>query len=122
MKVGLKLHETGYDFSSHERARIYLTNSLEPAQDFSDRFEFDAPALAHEAHAVNAVKRQTRFTVVIGNPPYSYESANRGGWITALVRDYYLVDGQPLAERNPKGLQDDYVKFIRFAQRCIEES
>ncbi len=71
MKLGLKLFETGYSFKSHERARIYLTNSLEPPQDFSDRFEFDAPALAHEAQAVNAVKRHKQFTVVIGNPPYS---------------------------------------------------
>jgi predicted helicase len=38
MKVGLKLYETGYRFNSNERARIYLTNSLEPAQDFSNRF------------------------------------------------------------------------------------
>ncbi len=76
MKLGLKLHETGYNFRSHERARIYLTNTLEEPKDFSDRFEFDAPALAHEAHAVNAIKRSSRFTVVVGNPPYSKISAN----------------------------------------------
>jgi predicted helicase len=34
----------------------------------------------------------------------------------------YRVDGQPLGERNPKGLQDDYVKFIRFAQWRIERT
>ena len=57
MKIGLKLSGTGYRFRSHERARIYLTNSLEPPQDFSDRLAFDAPALAHEAQAVNVVNR-----------------------------------------------------------------
>ena len=31
MKIGLKLYETGYRFGSDERARIYLTNALEPA-------------------------------------------------------------------------------------------
>ena len=31
MKIGLKLAETGYRFRSDERARVYLTNSLEPA-------------------------------------------------------------------------------------------
>jgi len=116
MKIGLKLYETGYHFGSDERARIYLTNALEPPQDFSDRLAFDAPALAHEAQAVNAVKRHQRFTVVIGNPPYSGTSANTGEWISKLVQDYYQVDGVGLGERNPKWLQDDYVKFIRAGQ------
>jgi len=35
---------------------------------------------------------------------------------------YYRVDGGPLGEKNPKWLQDDYVKFIRFAQRKIDAS
>ena len=53
LKIGLKLYETGYRFGSDERARIYLTNALEPAHDFSGTFEFAIPALAHEAQAVN---------------------------------------------------------------------
>jgi hypothetical protein len=122
LKIGLKLHETGYRFESDERARIYLTNALEPAHDFSGRFEFAIPALAHEAEAVNDVKRHQRFTVVIGNPPYSGHSANKGEWISKKLDDYYFVDGKPLGEKNPKWLQDDYVKFIRLAQQCITES
>ncbi|MEY3401648.1 MAG: hypothetical protein RLZZ86_1263, partial [Cyanobacteriota bacterium] len=43
-------------------------------------------------------------------------------WISSLVKDYYKVDGKDLGERNPKGLQDDYVKFIRFAQWRIDKS
>lgn len=81
LKLGLKLYETGYHFGSSERARIYLTNALEPAQDFSDRFEFAIPALAHEAQAVTGVKREQRFTIVIGNPPYSGISANMGAQV-----------------------------------------
>ena len=53
MKMGLKLYETGYRFRSDERARIYLTNALEPAQDASGTFAFAIPALAHESEAVN---------------------------------------------------------------------
>jgi predicted helicase len=71
LKIGLKLYETGYRFGSDKRAQVYLTNALEPARDFSGRFAFAIPALAHEAQAVNTVKETTRFTVVIGNPPYS---------------------------------------------------
>ena len=36
--------------------------------------------------------------------------------IGALIEDYKFVGGKPLGEQNPKWLQDDYVKFIRFAQ------
>ena len=129
MKIGLKLHETGYLFESDERARVYLTNSLEPAQDFLGSFDFAIPALAHEAKAVNTIKGNRRFTVVIGNPPYSGHSANthkddKGNlnFIGSLVHDYYFVDGIPLGEQNPKWLQDDYVKFLRFGQFLIRNS
>jgi predicted helicase len=58
----------------------------------------------------------------LGNPPYSGHSANKGEWISKLVRDYYLCDGKPLGERNPKWLQDDYVKFLRWGQWRIEQT
>jgi predicted helicase len=60
--------------------------------------------------------------VVLGNPPYSGHSANKSEWIAGLVKDYYYVDGLPLGERNPKWLQDDYVKFIRFGQWRIDRT
>ena len=68
--------------------------------------------------------------VVIGNPPYSGHSANKGKWIKDLLRgrvegsptSYFHVDGEPLGERNSKWLNDDYVKFIRFAQWRIERT
>lgn len=92
-------------------------------------FEEVIPALAHEAKAVNTVKRGQRFTVVIGNPPYSGHSVNNGDWIVGLLRKriarspgYFEVDGAPLGERNPKWLNDDYVKFIRLAQVTIEQA
>ena len=69
MKIGLKLAETGYQFATDERARIYLTNALEPWVRQIPLIGFDA--LSHEASAVNEVKRHKRFTVVVGNPPYN---------------------------------------------------
>ena len=119
MKIGLKLFETGYHFGSDERARVYLTNALEPAKDFTGTLAFAIPALAHEAEAVNAIKRDQQFTVVIGNPPYDYQSQNTGDFVSKLVSTYYYVDGEKLMERNPRGLQDDYVKFIRLAQHTV---
>ena len=132
LKVGLKLYETGYRFGSHERVRVYLTNALESAQDVSQTaFDFAIPALADEAQAVNEVKRAVRFTVIIGNPPYSGHSANKGSWIRELLRgsagnrrveNYFEVDGGSLNERNPKWLNNDYVKFIRLAHWQIERT
>ncbi len=43
-------------------------------------------------------------------------------FIGRLLRDYYFCDGEPLGERNPKWLQDDYVKFLRFGQWRIERT
>ena len=120
MKIGLKLYETGYRFKSDQRARIYLTNALEPAQDFSGTFAFAIPSLAREAQAVSAIKRDQRFTVVIGNPPYSGHSSNDGAWINDLVDDYFSINREPIHEANSKWLRDDYVKFIRLGQYVLQ--
>lgn len=117
MKIGLKLAETGYTFATEERARIYLTNALEPWVKQLPLIGFDA--LAHEAEAVNEIKRHKRFTVVIGNPPYSGISSNMTDYAQRIVDAYKFVDGGALNERK-LWLQDDYVKFIRKAQTTID--
>ncbi|MBI3944992.1 MAG: N-6 DNA methylase [Armatimonadetes bacterium] len=134
LKLGLLLRGTGYAFPRHERLRVYLTNTLEEAAHHPETFL--AQFLSAEANAAGAVKQEAPVMVVLGNPPYSGHSANKGEWIAALLhgRDiqpdgseqttgsYFHVDGQPLGERNPKWLNDDYVKFIRFAQWRIERT
>ncbi len=117
MKIGLKLVETGYRFGTDERARIYLTNALEQPNDKQlSLIGFDA--LAHEAAAVNEIKRHKRFTVVIGNPPYSnYGQLNKNPWILALLNEYK----RGLGERK-LNLDDDFIKFLRFSQVCIDRS
>ena len=117
MKIGLKLTETGYRFESNERAHIYLTNALEPASDASQKTLGDwFPALAHESNAVNRVKRDQRFTVVIGNPPYAnYGQLNRLPFVLDLLNDYK----KGLNEKK-LNLDDDFIKFIRFSQHILE--
>jgi hypothetical protein len=88
MKIGIKLYETGYRFGSDERVRVYLTNALEPDQEFSGKLAFMIPALAHESQAVNAIKRHQRFTVVIGNPPYAVSSCCNNDYIEGLLETY----------------------------------
>ena len=132
LKISLKLYETGYRFGKDVRAHVYLTNALEPARNDTMQLEWDIfPALAYEAQAVNAVKAKHRFTVVFGNPPYSGHSANKGDWIRGLlhgyagnekVESYFTVDGKLLKEKNPKWVNDDYVKFLRLAHWQIERT
>jgi predicted helicase len=118
MKIGLKLYETGYNFASNERVRVYLTNALEPAQDNSGTFAFAIPALARESNSVNEIKRHQHFTVVIGNPPYSnFGSLNNSQYILSMLEDYKVG----LNERKIN-LNDDYIKFIRYGQSILESS
>ena len=121
-----------YDFSGEERLGIYLTNSLEEARRRAEALFGPMRVITQEANAANKVKRDLPIMVVMGNPPYSGHSANRSWemqgkkriptFIGKLIQDYYQVDGKPLGEKNPKWLQDDYVKFIRFGQWRIEQS
>ena len=133
LKIGLKLYETGYRFGSDERAQVYLTDALEPAADTSQLAMDFLPALAREADAVGRVKRGRRFTVVIGNPPYLGEAGRGGKWIAALMRgrelpsgrrtaSYFEVGGKPMGEKNPKWLNDLYVRFTRLSQHLIDRS
>ncbi len=124
--------EAGAAMPGGERLNVFLTNTLEePAEaEKGQRILFSHP-IAEESASADAVKRDKPVMVVLGNPPYSGHSANAGKWISGLLRgkdgiettgNYFHVDGGPLGERNPKWLNDDYVKFIRYAQRRIERT
>ncbi|MDD2300608.1 MAG: N-6 DNA methylase [Tissierellia bacterium] len=122
LKMSLVLKDTGYTGDSEKRLRIYLTNSLE--QYHPDTGTLWANWLSNEANEANRVKRDTPVMVVIGNPPYSGESANKGKWIMNLMEEYKKEPGgkEKLKERNPKWINDDYVKFIRYGQHYIEKN
>jgi predicted helicase len=79
-------------------------------------------SLSEESHSAGKVKKDQPILVILGNPPYSGHSANKGNWISKEIREYHRVDGKDLGEKNPKWLQDDYVKFIRFAQWKIDQA
>ncbi|GCF08385.1 type ISP restriction/modification enzyme [Dictyobacter arantiisoli] len=120
-----------YDFKTNERLGIYLTNTLDEALKRSDLLM--GRYISDEANEAARVKQNYPVMVILGNPPYSGHSANNGDWIKDLLHgkdaktgrltgNYFEVDGQSLGERNPKWLNDDYVKFIRFAQWRIEQT
>lgn len=133
LKMSFLLEELGYTLKKEDRAKLYLTNTLE----MEDLVQTDLPgmsSLSEESHLAGKVKKDQPILVILGNPPYSGHSANKGKWIDSLLKQgykrvngeadegYYRVDGQPLNEKNPKWLQDDYVKFIRFAQWKIDQA
>jgi len=143
LKLDLLLKETGYKKTTpsadgghpsappapsvkgnggEQRLRIYLTNSLEESH--PDTGTLFANWLSTEANEANHIKRDTPVMCIIGNPPYSGESANKGEWIMSLMEDYKKEPGgkEKLKERNPKWINDDYVKFLRYGQHFIEKN
>ncbi|MGV3538166.1 MAG: type ISP restriction/modification enzyme, partial [Rufibacter sp.] len=115
LKLDLLLQETGYVPQNPRRFKVYLTNSLEEA--VPSQLSLFASWLSDEAMQANAVKRETPVMVVLGNPPYSVSSSNKGEWIGNLIADYKVG----LKERKIN-LDDDYIKFIRYAEHFIEKS
>lgn len=119
LKLDMLLSETGYETNSDRRFNIFLTNSLE--EHHKDTGTLFANWLSNESTLANQIKRDTPVMCVIGNPPYSGISSNNGEWITKLIDDYKYVDGEHFKERK-HWLNDDYVKFIRFAQHLVEKN
>jgi len=117
LKLSQFLHDKEFNMQPQERLQIYLTNTLEPIE---PQQNWLLPALSKEVELAQGVKNKP-ILVITGNPPYSGHSLNKGKWITRLIESYKQVDGKPLGEKNPKWLQDDYVKFIRFAQWKMEQ-
>jgi len=122
LQLDLLLTETGYKPTTNQRFRVYLTNSLEESH--PDTGTLFANWLSTEANEANHIKRDTPVMCVIGNPPYSGESANQGEWIMSLMEDYKKEPGgrEKLKEKNSKWINDDYVKFLRYGQHFIEKN
>ena len=125
LKLDMVLAETGYEANSTQRLRVYLTNSLEEYH--PDTGTLFANTLSNEANEANHIKRDAPVMVVVGNPPYSGESNNKGDafkWITSLMDDYKREPDtdKPLNERNPKWINDDYCKFIRLGQAFVDKN
>ncbi|MEM9217285.1 MAG: type ISP restriction/modification enzyme [Cyanobacteria bacterium P01_F01_bin.150] len=117
LKLGLFLEETGYQFEEGMRLGIYLTNTLDKAIKKTETL-FDE-FIAKESTDAAIVKRDLKIKVVIGNPPYSISSANKGKYIDSLMKRYKKAVRH---ESNIQPLSDDYIKFIRFAHEKIQQT
>ena len=130
IKIGMKLHETGYRPKPEEapRVRVYLTNTLEEPSGIGDQntLKFMTDTLAREAIGADEIKSRIPVTVVIGNPPYANYSANLTSEVRRLVDKYRTFKGSPIRERNQlqfeRNLQDDMVKFIAVGENFLMNS
>lgn len=122
LQMDLLLTEKGFKPTKEQRFKIYLTNSLEESH--PDTGTLFANWLSSEANEANFIKRDTPVMCIVGNPPYSGESKNKGEWITDLMEDYKKEPGgkEKLKEQNSKFINDDYVKFLRYGQHYIERN
>jgi len=121
LKMGFFLEELGHRLADNERVPFYLTNTLDNEELEESRLP-GFSALAEESRLAGKVKKQTPILVVLGNPPYSGHSSNMGDWIRELI-DEYKKDCPELGRpAQAKWLQNDYVKFLRFAQWKIEQA
>lgn len=123
LKIGFILDEFDYRLSEDERFNLFLTNTLEFTKEDPNQLPgIIERELAKESESALEIKDQIPIMVIMGNPPYSGHSENKGEWILKQMKEYKQIEGKSLGERNPKWLMDDYVKFFRFAEWKIEKS
>ncbi|MGI9337336.1 MAG: type ISP restriction/modification enzyme [Gammaproteobacteria bacterium] len=148
LKLSRFLTDNGIALQDGESIKIYLANTLEKLDKQIELSLM--PSLAREAKAAQEVKDKRVLVIVGNPPYSGHSQNKseehyyrdhkkikgkrvkdtRHTWIGGLLHgiddgknvggSYYEIDGEPLDEKNPKWLQDDYVKFIRFAQHKMD--
>ena len=121
LKLGMTLAETGAG-KAKSRVNMFLTNTLqEGLESEPGLLEFGlSEAVTEESQLAAEVKQNRPIMVVLGNPPYSASSNNRTKFANALVEKYKVEPGGlgKLVEEKT-WLNDDYVKFLAFAEGMI---
>ncbi len=112
LKLTKFLTEEGFVFEQDDRTKVYLTDTLDDSQ-YQRNPLF--PYISDEGEQATQIKLEKKVWVVLGNPPYSNYSKNKKPFIQALINDYK----KDLNEQKIN-IDDDYIKFIRFAQAKIE--
>ncbi len=121
LKLAMTLQETGLK-EFKKRLGVYLTNTLEEVADLSMQmtlFGFQK-SITDESRKASEIKKDYPIMVVIGNPPYSGISQNKH----YTENEAYKVEpgGKQRLQERKNWLDDDYVKFIRFAESLIEKN
>src|SRR3990167_730703 len=125
LKLTLEVERLGFDFvktkddadKDNNRFKVYLANTLDdPNKPPAKLFGFDS--IPQESENAREVKKNAPILAIVGNPPYSnFGRMNRGEWILDLLKDYK----KNLREKKIN-IDDDFIKFIRFAQWKLEKT
>ena len=120
MKLAMVLKDTGYNFIDSKRLNVFLTNTLEKPGESDTQFtlwNWQDP-LSAESLEANRAKKNPNINIVIGNPPYLAASTNPYD-ISAYKTE---TDGVTDFKERKHWLNDDYVKFFRFAEQTINNN
>ena len=109
------LKDLNYDYKKNDRLQLYLTNTLDNSAGGQVKM---FPQMQAESDNAYKIKNEEPILVIMGNPPYNNKSEeiNRKEWIENLLKDYK----ENLNEKKIN-LDDDYIKFIRFAHWKMEK-
>lgn len=109
------------DSALSRRIRLFITDTLGNPFIEQEWIPQILEPLAESRRQANAIKRDEKITVVIGNPPYKDKAKGLGGWIEMGGSNHPapLDDWQPPREWNfgshAKHLKNLYVYFWRWA-------
>ena len=114
MKLSQYIKEEGYKMNEKDHIRVLLSDTLD---DTHHKIWENFKELSYEGNYALRVKDKIPVLVIMGNPPYSIHSKNNKQWILKKLELYK----ENLNEKKIN-LNDDYIKFIRFAQWKIEKT
>ncbi|EIO6375637.1 N-6 DNA methylase [Campylobacter upsaliensis] len=112
LKLGQILRKSGFKDFSEADFQIYLNNTLDLEKNANFDMFMPLVNLDQEWQKARDVKHDKNLLVILGNPPYNAKSKNKGKEILELLKTYK----ESLNEINIQPLDDDYIKFMRFAQ------
>ncbi|ENE8347585.1 N-6 DNA methylase [Campylobacter upsaliensis] len=112
LKLGQILRKSGFKDFSEADFQIYLNNTLDLEKNANFDMFMPLVNLDQEWQKARDVKHDKNLLVILGNPPYNAKSKNKGKEILELLKTYK----EGLNEINIQPLDDDYIKFMRFAQ------
>lgn len=122
-RINMVLEDLGTKFNPQKnRVKLFLFNTLMELQ--TTLQDFRNPAIGEEIVEALNIRNKQRVLVILSNPPYNVSSQNKFEWIENKIEDY-KKDIQREGTKEITGLtslQDDYVKFIRFAQWKIKKN
>jgi len=114
LKLSQLLKDKGYDLKKNERFNVYMADTLDDAE---PQMDHHMPVISKEGEKALQIKKEKDILVITGNPPYNSKSRNNKPWIIKLNKLY-----KPSGEKNVQPLNDDYIKFIRYAHWKIEQN